>query len=223
MPAENGQEESSSLALGAQCLPCCSGMLNQGGKCIKACSVGHPTKFPLGITLGLCRLLRWCLQRRWAGCRTCILQNRQRDGCTSAGSGVQVQQLHGTSSSLWFPTSAASWEILLGAFIFQRVFHSKRVCKCEFKSVISFPLSSKHLFHHFKWFLNGCNALDLPAEITSVLSSKPEFLSPLALCSLQIIQWEFIWKEVVGHKWSKMLTAGVPTQSLLMWKAGSQI
>lgn len=112
---------------------------------------------------------------------------------------------------------------LAGGFIFQRVFHSKRVCKCEFKSVISFPLSSKHLFHHFKWFLNGCNALDLPAEITSVLSSKPEFLSPLALCSLQIIQWEFIWKEVVGHKWSKMLTAGVPTQSLLMWKAGSQI
>lgn len=120
------------------------------------------------------------------------------------------------SHLLWFVPFPTSQEISLGTFIFQRAFRCNRVCEREFKSVINFPLSSKHLFHHFKWFLNGCNALDLPAEITSVLSSKPEFLFPLALCSLQIIQWEFIWKEVVGHKWSKMLTAGVPIHSLLM-------
>lgn len=110
---------------------------------------------------------------------------------------------------------------LIGAVISQRVFCCKKVCECEFKSAISFLLSSEHLFHHFKWFLNECNALDLPAEITSVLSSEPEFLSPLALCSLQIIQWEFIWKEVVGHKWTKLLTAGAPTWSLCTWEAGS--
>jgi len=88
--------------------------------------------------------------------------------------------------------SSCAWRSLC-TYIFQRAFPCNRVWEHEFKSIINFPLSSKHLFHHFKWFLNGCNALDLPAEITSVLSSKSEFLSPLALCSLQIIQWEFIW------------------------------
>lgn len=171
-------------------------MLTQAGKCVGAL---HPSgHLPAPSTVPMVRE-GWC------------------PGGWTSGWTAGWPQLH---SALICATCCIPAD-LTGAVISQRAFRCEKVCECEFKSAISFPLSSEHLFHHFKWFLNECNALDLPAEITSVLSSEPEFLSPFALCSLRIIQWEFIWKEVLGHKWTKPLTAGAPTWLLCTWEAGS--